>query len=104
MGIKAEAEKEPNELKELSTFGCLQPLLFDAVADLSLGLAFGDVTFNNGRVAFVNLDLLLIIRLKVTQLWKTQTMEKSVPSHHVNTDDQSFIILIHCVNYLQLHM
>ncbi len=59
---------EPNEVKQLSTFGCFQPLLFDAVADLSLGLAFGEMTFNNGRVAFVDLDLLLVIGLKVPQL------------------------------------
>lgn len=59
--------RDPNEQKEFSTFGCLQPLLFDAVADLSLGLAFREVTFNNSRVAFINLNLLLIIRLKIPQ-------------------------------------
>lgn len=54
--------------KQLSTFGCLQPLLFDTVADLSLRLAFREVTFNNSCVAFIDLDLLLIIGLKVPQL------------------------------------
>lgn len=68
MGIQEEAEGDTNELEKLSTFGCLQPLLFDTVADLSLGLAFGEVTFNYSRVAFVDLDLLLIIRLKIPQL------------------------------------
>lgn len=67
MGIKKEADRDPNELKELNTFGCLQPLLFDAVAHLSLGLAFREVAFNNSRVAFINLNLLLIIRLKIPQ-------------------------------------
>lgn len=55
-------------LKQLVTFGCFQPFLFDAVADLSLGLAFGEVTFNNSRVAFIHFDLLLVIGLKVPQL------------------------------------
>lgn len=67
-GKQGEITGDPNELTQLSTFGCFQPLLFDAVADLSLGLAFGEVTLNNSRVAFVDLDLLLVIRLKVPQL------------------------------------
>jgi len=57
-----------NELKQLRTFGCFQPLLFDTVADLGLGLAFGEVTFNNRSVAFVHLDLMLVIGLKIPQL------------------------------------
>lgn len=77
MGISREVGRErervnimgdPNEMKQLGTFGCLQPLLFDTVADLSLGLAFGEVTFNNSRVAFIDLDLLLVIGLEVPQL------------------------------------
>lgn len=65
MGIRKEAD--PDELKGLVTFGCLQPLLFDAVADLSLGLAFWEVAFDHSRVAFINLNLMLIIRLKIPQ-------------------------------------
>lgn len=57
-----------NEAKQLNTFGCFQPLLFDAVADLSLGLAFWEVTFDNSSVAFVDLYLLLVVVLKVPQL------------------------------------
>lgn len=75
MGMNREVGREAvdimgdaDEMKQLSTFGCLQPLLFDAVADLSLGLAFGEVTFNNSRVAFIDLDLLLVVGLKVPQL------------------------------------
>ena len=68
--IKREAGTDPNEVRQLGTFGCFQPLLFDAVADLSLGLAFREVTFNNGRVAFVDLDLLLVVGLEVPQLCK----------------------------------
>lgn len=59
---------DPNELKQLSTFGCFQPLLLDTVADLRLGLALREVTLNNSRVAFVDLDLLLVVGLKVPQL------------------------------------
>lgn len=57
-----------DEMKQLCTFGRLQPLLLDAVADLSLGLAFGQVTFNDRRVALVHLNLLLVVWLEVTQL------------------------------------
>lgn len=62
------AIKDLEGLKQLVTFGCFQPLLFDAVANLSLGLAFGEVTFNNSRVAFIHFDLLLVIGLKVPEL------------------------------------
>lgn len=70
MRIKREVGRDyGNESKQLSsTFGCFQPLLLDAVADLGLGLAFGEVAFNDGRVAFVHLDLLLVIGLEVPQL------------------------------------
>lgn len=50
------------------TFGCFQPLLFDAVADLSLGLAFREVALDDGRVALVHLDLLVVVRLEIPQL------------------------------------
>lgn len=62
------AIEDPDGLKQIATFGCFQPFLFDAVADLSLGLAFGEVTFNNSRVAFIDFDLLLVIGLEVPQL------------------------------------
>lgn len=68
-------------MKQLSTFGCFQPLLFDTVADLGLGLAFGKVTFNDSRVAFVDLDLLLVIGLKVPQFCKTHRRGKSQSRH-----------------------
>lgn len=50
------------------TFGRFQPLLFDAVADLSLGLAFREVALNDGRVALIHLDLLMVVRLEIPQL------------------------------------
>lgn len=50
------------------TFGCLQPFLLDTVADLRLRLALWEVTLDYGRVAFVHLDLLLVVGLEVTQL------------------------------------
>lgn len=71
-GIKKEEKmqimKDFNELKPLCTFGGFQPFLFDAVADLSLGLALRKVTFNHSRVAFINFNLLLVIRFEVSQL------------------------------------
>lgn len=106
MGIKKEVEREimwnPNEVKHLSTFGCFQPLLFDTVADLSLGLAFGEMAFNNSSVAFVDFDLLLVIWFKVAQFWRnTQAKEKkeeksvlqhSSPCfHHLNAQCKSHL-------------
>lgn len=79
MGIKREAGRD-SELAPMreqhATFGRLQPFLFDTVADLSLGLAFREVTFNNSRVAFIDLDLLLVIGLEVPQLCKTHKQGK----------------------------
>lgn len=54
--------------EKMGTFGCFQPLLLDAVADLSLGLALGEVALDDGRVALVHLDLLMVVRLKIPQL------------------------------------
>ena len=59
------------------TFGRLQPLLLDAVADLSLGLALRQVALDHGRVALVHLDVLLVVGLEVTQLWKTHQEKRS---------------------------
>lgn len=57
------------EARERSgTFGCLQPLLLDAVADLGLGLALGEVALDDGRVALVHLDLLMVVGLEIPQL------------------------------------
>ena len=50
------------------TFGSLQPLLFDAVSDLRFGLALGEVTLDDRRVAFVHLDVVLVVGLEVPQL------------------------------------
>lgn len=59
------------------TFRCFEPLLLDAVADLSLGLTLGEMTLDHRRVPFINLDLLLVIRLKVSQLYThTHTQAK----------------------------
>lgn len=54
--------------EKIATFGRFQPLLFDAVADLSLGLALGEVALDDGRVALVHLDLLMVVRLEIPQL------------------------------------
>lgn len=77
MERKAEAEGHSIEREKISTFGCFQPLLFDAVADLSLGLALREVALNDGRVALVHLDLLLVVRLKIPQLCKATEMRGS---------------------------
>lgn len=56
------------DCRRSGTFGSLQPLLFDAVSDLRFGLALGEVTLDDRRVAFVHLDVALVVGLEVPQL------------------------------------
>lgn len=74
MGMERKAEEERGKI---GTFGGFQPLLFDAVTDLSLGLALREVALDDGRVAFVHLDLLLVVRLEIPQLCEAAEMRGS---------------------------
>lgn len=52
------------------TFGSLQPLLLDTVADLSLRVALRKVTLDDSGVPLVHLDLMLVVCLEIPQLWR----------------------------------
>lgn len=67
------------------TFRRFEPLLLDAVADLSLGLTLGEMTLDHRCVPFINLDLLLVIRFKVSQLY-THTQAKFYTFTEINTN------------------
>jgi len=52
------------------TSGGLQPLMLHAVADLGLGMAFGQVTGDDSRVAFIHLNHVRAIKLEILEICK----------------------------------
>lgn len=50
------------------TSGSLQPLLLHTVADLSLGVTFGQVTGDHGRVPFIHFDHVLAVELEIFEI------------------------------------
>lgn len=50
------------------TSGGLQPLLFHTVADLSLGVTFGQVAGNHSCVPFIHLNHMLAVELEIFEI------------------------------------